>query len=202
MFGEHMIRAWSSTQATVALSSAEAELVALVRASTEALGFAQLASEFRVSVQCQVFVDSSAALGITARRGCGRMRHLRLGDLWVQEVAHRGELAYHKVSGDANPADLMTKHLKGERARYLTEQIGCRYRTGSARARLQLTAYLFGPPPSGRAIPEGRDDYVGDGPRRGACSSSRPLGAPEMSGFTGTQVTTLLSCLASSNASC
>ena len=156
------MRAWTSTQATVALSSAEAELVALVRASTEALGFSQMCSEFRVPVQCQVFVDSSAALGVVSRKGCGRVRHLKLGHLWVQEVAHRGELAYHKVGGDSNVADLMTKHLKSERVRDLTQQIGCSFRTGSAQARLQLAAYLFGPPPPG------------DGPRRGACSCSQP----------------------------
>ena len=165
MVGQHMMRAWSSTQTTVALSSAEAELVALVRASTEALGFAQMCAEFRIPMRCQIFVDSSAALGVVGRRGVGRVRHLKLGQLWVQEVAQRGELVYHKVGGDSNVADLMTKHLKSERVRNLTQQIGCSFRTGSARVRLQLAAYLFGPSPPG------------NGPWRGANSCSQPMGS-------------------------
>ena len=167
MLGQHCLRAWSATQATVALSSAEAELVALVRASTEALGLAQLCAEFRIQIKCQVFADASAALAVVARKGCGRMRHLRLGELWVQEKAHSGELVYHKVGGDHNPADLMTKHLKGDRIRYLLGESGFKYRVGSARARLLLSAYLFGPSTATGA---------GDGPRRGANSGAGPRG--------------------------
>ena len=169
MLGQHCMRAWASTQTTVALSSAEAELVALVRASTEALGFSQLCSEFRVPVEVQVFADASAALAVAARKGCGRMRHLRLGDLWIQEKARSGEVAFYKVSGERNPADLMTKHLKGERMRYLLGEIGYVYRMGSARARLLLHGYLFGPSPSSG----------GYGPRRGDCGSNPPWGVSE-----------------------
>ena len=37
--GEHLIKAWSRTQQCVTMSSAEAELVAMVKASAEAIGF-------------------------------------------------------------------------------------------------------------------------------------------------------------------
>ena len=166
MLGQHCLRAWASTQATVALSSAEAELVALVRASTEALGFAQMCAEYRVEVQVQVFADATAALAVATRRGCGRMRHLRLGDLWIQEKAQTGEVAYYKVAGERNPADLMTKHLKSDRIRYLLGETGYVYRAGAARARLLLHSYLFGPSPSAEV----------DGPRRAACRSTPPWG--------------------------
>ena len=39
------------------------------------------------------------------------MRHIRVGQLWVQEKAENGELAYKKVAGEFNPADAMTKYL-------------------------------------------------------------------------------------------
>ena len=42
LVGKHFIKGWSSTQKTVALSSGEAELTALVKASCEALGLVQL----------------------------------------------------------------------------------------------------------------------------------------------------------------
>ena len=128
-----------------------------------------MCAEFRIPIEVQVFADASAALSVAARKGCGRMRHLRLGHLWIQERAQSGEISYYKVAGQRNPADLMTKHLKGERIRYLLNEIGYVYRMGSARARLLLHGYLFGPSPS----PEGY------GPRRGDCGSTQSWGVSE-----------------------
>ena len=39
------------------------------------------------------------------------MRHLEIRDLWLQAEVERGRLEVHKVRGDQNPADLMTKIL-------------------------------------------------------------------------------------------
>ena len=169
MLGAHCIRTWSATQTSVALSSAEAELVALVRASTEAIGLCQLAAEWRIQMRAQVFADASAALGIAARKGCGRLRHIRIGDLWIQEAARTGEVVYQKISGLRNPADLLTKHLRAERSQYLTEQIGLEYREGSAQARLQLSTLIFG-----STFPAGKLD-----PRRGVNSMGLPRAWPQ-----------------------
>ena len=57
------------------------------------------------------FVDSNAALAVTARRGNGKLRHVKVGCMWVQELAASKEVVYRKVAGDSNPADLCTKHL-------------------------------------------------------------------------------------------
>ena len=50
---------------------AEAELGALVKASAEAIGVAQMAIGFGSEVEVQVMVDSSAALAVTQRKGNG-----------------------------------------------------------------------------------------------------------------------------------
>ena len=114
------------------------------------------------------FADASAALGIVARKGCGRLRHIRIGDLWVQEAARKGELVYQKIDGARNPADLLTKHLRAERSQYLVEQIGLEYREGSAQARLQLSTLIFG-----STFPAGNFD-----PRRGVNSMGWPRASP------------------------
>ena len=112
MIGAHCVKTWSSTQKTVALSSAEAELIAMVKTSIEALGIMQLQREWGgVDMGSRIFADSSAALGVVQRRGCGKLRHIRVGMLWVQHKRENGELEYQKVEGSRNPADLMTKHL-------------------------------------------------------------------------------------------
>ena len=61
-----------------------------------------------------IHTDSAAAVGICKRAGIGRVRHLAVGLLWVQEGLRRGDFRQCKVQGDANPADALTKHLSRE----------------------------------------------------------------------------------------
>ena len=42
------------------------------------------------------------------------MRHLAVGQLWVQEGLRRGDFTLFKVQGDKNPADLLTKSVPRE----------------------------------------------------------------------------------------
>ena len=44
--GTHLIKSWSRTQATAALSSAEAELYASIRGSAETLGIKAILKDF------------------------------------------------------------------------------------------------------------------------------------------------------------
>ena len=63
------MRTWSKTQNTIAQSSAESELLAIVRAATEALGMISLAADLGIDLTARIHVDASAALGILERRG-------------------------------------------------------------------------------------------------------------------------------------
>ena len=114
MCGSHTLKTWSSTQKSVTLSSGEAELVAVVKMSCELIGLTQMLGEWGINKHGRVWVDSSAALGIVKRKGNGKMRHVRVGQLWVQEASDRGDLSYSKVLGTENPSDLMTKYLSGK----------------------------------------------------------------------------------------
>ena len=109
--GSHVIKSYSRQQKTVALSSAEAELHAMVAASAESLGIVSLLADMGVDAIGEVYADSSAALGIAQRQGIGKVRHIRTQALWIQEVRITGRLAYKKVLGRRNPADILTKHF-------------------------------------------------------------------------------------------
>ena len=69
MYGGHCLKTWSNTQALVAKSSREAELCAVVRGATEALGMATLAKDFGQSVSIQLHIDALAAKGMVERNG-------------------------------------------------------------------------------------------------------------------------------------
>ena len=109
-----MIKSYSKQQKTIALSSAEAELHAMVAASAEALGVVGLFRDLGIKAEGEVYADASAALGITQRSGKGKVRHIRVQALWVQEVRCTNRLKYKKVLGTRNPADVLTKHVPKE----------------------------------------------------------------------------------------
>ena len=111
MLGSHWIKSWSRTQATVALSSGEAELYAMIKASSEVLGVQSLMKDWGIKLSGQILGDASACLGVIRRQGLGKLRHVNTSYLWVQEKAANKELVYDKVLGAWNPADLMTKYL-------------------------------------------------------------------------------------------
>jgi hypothetical protein len=107
--GGGMLRSWSSTQATVAMSSGEAEYYAMVKAASEALGIQALAADLGWHLKVRLWVDSTAAKSIASRTGLGRVRHLEVRFLWLQEVVRKGRLMLRKILGEKNPADILTK---------------------------------------------------------------------------------------------
>ncbi len=111
MLGSHLLKHWASTQKRITLSSGEAELGAVVRGFSEALGLQSVARDLGVELQPEVHADSSAAIGICRRSGIGKVRHLAVAQLWVQDLVRSREVRLHKVLGTENPADLMTKPL-------------------------------------------------------------------------------------------
>jgi hypothetical protein len=54
---------------------------------------------------------SSAAKSFVSRRGLGKMRHIEVRELWLQQEVLKGAVKVIKVPGESNPADLMTKFL-------------------------------------------------------------------------------------------
>ncbi len=64
LLGSHTIKTWSSTQASVALSSGEAEFNGVVRGSGVGLGYRSLLRDLGHELPLRVWTDSSAALGI------------------------------------------------------------------------------------------------------------------------------------------
>ena len=133
MVGQHLIKAWSATQASIALSSGEAEYYGVVRGTGIALGIKALYSDIGLTLPIRVWTDSTAALGIGGRQGLGKLRHLECHSLWVQQRLRRKEFRLLKVDGEVNPADLFTKHLE---SRNKLDQVvglfGCRFLEGRA----------------------------------------------------------------------
>ncbi len=132
--GWHLIKSWSTTQATVAMSSAEAELYSLTKGAANSLGFMAMAADLGVHLDATVHCDASAALGIVQRQGLGKLRHIRVQYLWVQDRLRHGDFRVRKVPGKENPADLLTKHLPAPEVQAHMESLG--FATSTSRAAL------------------------------------------------------------------
>ena len=79
--GGHCVKAWSSTQGAIALSSAAAEFYAMVDTVLKAKWLTTVSQEMGMGARMSQIVlgtDSSAAKSFACRRGSGRMRHIEI----------------------------------------------------------------------------------------------------------------------------
>ena len=118
-----MVKAWSKTITTLALSSGESELAALSKGAAEGMGLESILEDFGIKAQVELHSDATAAIGIASRQGLGRIRHVAVADLWIQQRLKAGSFSIHKVPGPNNPADLMTKALDAPRINALLERM-------------------------------------------------------------------------------
>ena len=69
LLGSHLLKSWSSTQQTVALSSGEAEYYGVVKGASIGLGMLAMMKDVGVHATLKVRTDSAAAQGIGGRQG-------------------------------------------------------------------------------------------------------------------------------------
>ena len=58
------------------------------------------------------------------RKGLGKVRHIEVNQLWVQEAVALGRILLEKVGTQDNLADVLTKHLAREQLVVLTGRMG------------------------------------------------------------------------------
>ena len=115
----------SRTQGLIALSSAEAEVYAAVSTCCDAIYMKRcLEFVFEQNVSIQLSIDNSAARQILVRAGVGRVRHLSVKILWLQQQVERKMVSVAAVASSATVADLGTKRLPCHTMRRLMYEVG------------------------------------------------------------------------------
>ena len=105
-------------------------MAGIVKGSAEALGMQSVVNDLGDNVLIEVRADSSAAIGICNRSGIGKIRHLAVGQLWVQERIREKELTLSKWPGADNPADVLSKHVPAELLRKHVPGVGLDWELG------------------------------------------------------------------------
>ena len=136
--GSHMLKFISATQTPIALSPAESEWYAKVRAASVVIGATSMGRDLGRDLAAHLMGDSTSADGIGNRRGVGKIRHLHTPTLWLQGHIAEKTIIQGRVETTKNPADLGTKHLTAEEQRRHMAKLNFSYRDGTSA--LALTA--------------------------------------------------------------
>ena len=85
--GRHVLRTRSATQPTVATSSGEAEIIVISDGAARGIGMQSVMRglDLEPTLTLRVLTDSSVAKSFARTRGLGRMRHLDVKLLWLEE---------------------------------------------------------------------------------------------------------------------
>ena len=123
-----LMYSYSRTQTVVALSSGAAEWYAKVAVFIEALLIHRLFGFSEIEIKMELFGDASAARGMSNRPGVGRVKHLEIKTLWLQQftTGKRGEESVQDraINTKKNGADIGTKAHSEARLRELMTLIG------------------------------------------------------------------------------
>ena len=87
-------------------------------------------ADLGIPTTCIMKTDSTAAKGMTNRRGRGKVKRLQTCELWLQEIVRDKRIDIQKVGTKDNPSDLMTKHLDNKTAAEHLEELNARTATG------------------------------------------------------------------------
>ena len=119
------IYSFSRNQKSVSLSCGEAEYYAGASEASDSI-LLQEAIQFVTRKSCKVhlYMDSSAARGIISRQGVGRVKHLQIRTLFLQDLHKQGTISVHPAGTKENTADIGTKPLSAKRIRLLLHWLG------------------------------------------------------------------------------
>ena len=87
----------------------------MVKGGSVGIGTRSVLQDMGVNKGIRLSTDASAAKGIASRKGLGKVRHIEVNQLWLQDKVGKGEIEVKKVSGGTNIADALTKHVASEK---------------------------------------------------------------------------------------
>ena len=126
--GPVVVGHWSKSQTTVALSSAEAEFNAVVKALIEGIAICNLMEELwgAPPLIC-LHTDASACKGMLLRTGTGRMKHLTTKQLWAQGAVASYGVHVVKIGRLVNSEDALTHQLGTQQLHDHLRRVGFRF---------------------------------------------------------------------------
>lgn len=112
-------------QSTVAVSSTEAEYVALAEAAREGIWLSNLLSIFDVKIPyIIVFEDNQSCIKLTKRMEHKRLKHVDIKFNFIKDLVEQKRLIIEYISTNDQIADVLTKSLEAVKFCKLRSQLG------------------------------------------------------------------------------
>ncbi len=118
---------WKATlQATVALSTTEAEYMALAKAIKEVLWLQSLVGDLGlIQYKATVFCDNQSATHLTKNQMYNeRTKHIDVRYHFIRDIVSQGTVVVQKVSTHNNPTDMMIKGVPINKFRHCLDLVG------------------------------------------------------------------------------
>ncbi len=110
----------------MATSSGESKVYALAKGMSEGIAIWNLGAEVGPAMKLNAYTDATTTIGIANRHGIGKLKHLDVQMLWIQQAIADKTATFNKVASDVNPADLLTKALGIDKFNRFVNDIGRR----------------------------------------------------------------------------
>ena len=101
-----------------------------MKSTSEGLGVIAAMEEWGIEADLVIKSDAVAAIGMVKRQGLGRIRHLAVADLWIQQKSKEGAVHYMKLDGSKNTSDILTKPVEAEILERHMRSLGFEFRGG------------------------------------------------------------------------
>ena len=105
-------------------------MYAINRSAAAALGLQSLLVDLGVQLDIRIFTDATTGKSIATRRGLGKVRHISVNELWIQEKVSTGIITILQIKNKFNPADLLTKHLSKDEIAHIVDALGHQFTEG------------------------------------------------------------------------
>lgn len=114
----------SKKQNVVALSTAEAEYVALSEAAVEACWLLKLLKELAIECNCLMYEDNQSTIKAIRNPDQKRMRHIDIKYNFIKQKVYEGSICLKYINTKEQQADLLTKFVNKNILKYILCKIG------------------------------------------------------------------------------
>ena len=111
MLGKHALKAYTRKQKIIVRSSGGAQLYAAALGVCELKGIVSLLRDLGYEKNPVLAIDAKATEHILDRQGIGKLKHIDVAYLWIQDGVGSHRLRVRRVRSEDNVADLGTKPL-------------------------------------------------------------------------------------------
>ena len=111
MLGDHTLKAYTRKQKIIARSSAEAELYAAALGASESKGIVSLLRDLGKNKNPVLAIDAKGTEHILHRQVIGKLKHMDVAYLWVQDEIRSQRLRVCRVRSEEKRSRLGTKAL-------------------------------------------------------------------------------------------